>query len=376
MAGEPYNFYPATTTLLDSDIALISRSPHTAGLTRKFTFLTLKNYVLDGLGTMAFQDATAVAITGGTIDGTSIGATTPSTVKATTLTATSLSTAGVVHNSALGLLSSSLIVTADVTDNNITNAKLAQMPANTFKGNNTGSTANAQDLTISQMQTALGITTTTALTSTFVGFGSASNVLTGTSDLTWSGTTLFINGGIRISALTAGVVHSDSSGNLTNSLIVNSDITNATITGAKIVANTITNSNLATMPTMTFKANNTGGASTPLDITVAQAQAMLGISGGITIGLNQVGYGTAANNINGSNNFTFDPTTGAVNIGGGTAEPTALLQLTSTTKLLFLAPMTSSERLLITPGIGGGICFDTDLKAACLWNGTAWSVLG
>ena len=42
---------------------------------------------IDGtLGTMAQQDANAVAITGGTINGTTIGATTPSTVNATTIT--------------------------------------------------------------------------------------------------------------------------------------------------------------------------------------------------------------------------------------------------------------------------------------------------
>jgi hypothetical protein len=42
---------------------------------------------IDGtLGTMAQQDANAVAITGGTIDNTSIGVTTPSTVNATTIT--------------------------------------------------------------------------------------------------------------------------------------------------------------------------------------------------------------------------------------------------------------------------------------------------
>jgi len=38
------------------------------------------------LGTMAYQNANAVAITGGTIDNTTIGATTPSTVNATTIT--------------------------------------------------------------------------------------------------------------------------------------------------------------------------------------------------------------------------------------------------------------------------------------------------
>ena len=63
---------PASST--DNAVALFD------GTTGK----VLKNGVV--LGTMAQQDANAVAITGGTIDNTSIGATTPSTVNATTIT--------------------------------------------------------------------------------------------------------------------------------------------------------------------------------------------------------------------------------------------------------------------------------------------------
>jgi hypothetical protein len=49
---------------------------------------TIPNSAITGLGTMSTQAASSVAITGGTIDGTSIGATTASTGKFTTVTAT------------------------------------------------------------------------------------------------------------------------------------------------------------------------------------------------------------------------------------------------------------------------------------------------
>lgn len=44
-----------------------------------------------------------------------------------------------------------------ISNNAVGNVKLAQMPTLTFKGNNTGSTANALDLTVSQTKTALSL---------------------------------------------------------------------------------------------------------------------------------------------------------------------------------------------------------------------------
>jgi len=49
---------------------------------------TIPNSAITGLGTMSTQNASSVAITGGTIDGTTIGATTATTGKFTTVTAT------------------------------------------------------------------------------------------------------------------------------------------------------------------------------------------------------------------------------------------------------------------------------------------------
>ena len=59
-------------------------------------------------------------------------------------------------------------------------------------------------------------------------------------------------------------------------------ITASAVGTSKVSANAITNAKLAQMPTMTFKANNTGGTADPLDITVSQATTMLMSTGSWT----------------------------------------------------------------------------------------------
>ncbi len=61
----------------------------------------------------------------------------------------------------------------------ITNKFLAQVPALTLKGNNTGSTANVTDLSVAQVQTLLGITAGNSwatYTPTVTGFGTVTNL--------------------------------------------------------------------------------------------------------------------------------------------------------------------------------------------------------
>lgn len=107
---------------------------------------------------------------------------------------------------AAGPASGSASAAATIQANVVSNSKLAQMAANTLKGNNTAGTANAADLTVAQANTLLG--TITALTGDVTATGSGGSATATISNLAVS----------KLAALgTSLAVVSDSGGKLTTS---------------------------------------------------------------------------------------------------------------------------------------------------------------
>jgi len=103
-----------------------------------------------------------IPVTAGTANGNTgwYNSTTMVTIGTTAITFVQFGSSGTVTSITAGTGLSGGTITSSgtiaIATNGVTNALLAQMPADTLKGNNTGSPANSADLTTSQVYTLLG----------------------------------------------------------------------------------------------------------------------------------------------------------------------------------------------------------------------------
>jgi hypothetical protein len=104
------------------------------------TAIAITNTQVSGLGTMSTQDANAVAITGGTINATSVGATTPSTGAFTSVAMTSgtITTAPTSGNDIVNKTYADAIASGIHFHEAVNLATTAALPANTYNNGTSG----------------------------------------------------------------------------------------------------------------------------------------------------------------------------------------------------------------------------------------------
>lgn len=117
MADTKISAMTAATTLNGTEIALLVQTGNNVQTTasnlvnQTITAAPATTRTALGLGTMALQDATAVAVTGGTINGATVGATTPARVNTNALRTTAL-TGYLYGNSSTGDVTASTTIPA------------------------------------------------------------------------------------------------------------------------------------------------------------------------------------------------------------------------------------------------------------------------
>jgi hypothetical protein len=205
---------------------------------------------------------------------------------------------------------------ATVSAGAITLAKMANLAANSFIGNNTGAPATPIALTVAQAKALLAIASTDVSgLAPIATSGSATDLASGTV------------AAARMPAFTGDVT------------------TSAGAVANTIAAGAVSLSKMAALAASSFIGNNTGSAATPIALTIAQAKALLAIttadvSGTVSIASGGTGATTAGGAVSNLNGFAT--TTTAAGTTTLTVSSPLTQQFTGTTTQTVVLPVTST----------------------------------
>jgi len=232
-----------------------------ASSTAAFTAVsTIPSTDISGLGTMSTQNANNVAITGGSVNGTTVGATTPASGAFTTLVASGASVTSI--NAGVALLTSATVTTLNATGASIASANIGnlQFTAASIASINAGvaviTNLSATSASIASMNASVALLTTATVTNLTATGASIASANIGNLQFT-AASIASINAGVAVITNLTATGASIASANVGTAVITAATVTGASIASANIGTAVIT---AATVTGASIASANAGTA--------------------------------------------------------------------------------------------------------------------
>jgi hypothetical protein len=269
------------------------------------TPIAIANTQVSGLGTLSTQDANLVSVTGGSINGTSVGSTTASTVRGTTVTATTQFDGpgtGLTGTAAsLSIGGNAATATSATTATNVAGGGANRLVYNTGAGATafvdaptTSNTFLAWNGSVFAWGSAgSGTVTSVDLSGGTTGLTTSGGPITSNGTITLAGTLAATNGGTGATTLTGYVF-----GNGTSAMTASATIPNTAITGLGTMSTQNANSVAVTGGSIDGASVGATTASTVRGTTITATTQFDGSGAGLTSIPNSATTATSANTAN------------------------------------------------------------------------------